>query len=374
MTDKKRLYIFSGSTLAVLLIAFLIPFDIAGRVITAVAFVFAAVIAYLFIKKRPILSMNKRQVLMVVSLLAVVLMMLYYLSGLKFGFYRNLYGLNGQFFFSRFIPLAVVIVASEIFRYVLLAQEDKWADVICYFACLVAEMTVCSTAAVALSSFGNFMALVAETMFPAVIANLLYNYLSKRYGFLPNIVFRAVTTLYLYLIPVIPGMASSLLSFIRVMLPIGIYFFIDSLYEKKVLLALGKKSKLTVPITVLAVAIMLFVVMVVSNQFYIGAYVIATESMTGEINKGDVAITTKYTDQSIEKGQVIAFEQGSIVVIHRVVKIEIINGQRRYYTKGDANEDRDAGFITDGSIIGLVNHKLPFLGYPTLWMRSLFDR
>jgi signal peptidase len=156
-------------------------------------------------------------------------------------------------------------------------------------------------------------------------------------------------------------------------LPIGIYLFIDSLYEKKVLLALGKKSKLTVPITVLAVAIMLFVVMVVSNQFYIGAYVIATESMTGEINKGDVAITTKYTDQSIEKGQVIAFEQGNIVVIHRVVKIEIINGQRRYYTKGDANEDRDAGFITDGNIIGLVNNKLPFLGYPTLWMRSLFD-
>ena len=374
MTDKKRLYIFSGSTLAVLLIAFLIPFDIAGRVITAVAFVFAAVIAYLFIKKRPILSMNKGQVLMVVSLMAVVLLMLYYLSGLKFGFYNNPYGLKARYFFPRFIPAAAVIVASEIFRYVLLAQEDKRADVICYFACLVAELTVCSTATVALSSFSNFMTLIAETMFPAVIANLLYGYISKRYGYMPNIVFRAIMSLYVYLIPVIPAMASSLLSFIRVMLPIGIYLFIDSLYEKKVLLALGKKSKLAVPITVLAVAIMLFVVMVVSNQFYIGAYVIATESMTGEINKGDVAITTKYTDQPIEKGQVIAFEQGNIVVIHRVVKIEIINGQRRYYTKGDANEDRDAGFITDGNIVGLVNNKLPFLGYPTLWMRSLFDR
>ena len=196
----------------------------------------------------------------------------------------------------------------------------------------------------------------------------------KRYGYALNIVLRSATSLYVYLIPILPAMATSLLSFVRILLPIGIYLFIDSLYEKKVLLALGKKSKLAVPITILAVAIMLFVVMVVSNQFYIGAYVIATESMTGEINKGDVAITTKYTDQPIEEGQVIAFEQSDRVVIHRVVKIEVINGQRRYYTKGDANEELDTGFITSGNIVGLVNNKIPYIGYPTLWMRSLFVR
>jgi signal peptidase len=101
--------------------------------------------------------------------------------------------------------------------------------------------------------------------------------------------------------------------------------------------------------------------------------VIATDSMTGELNKGDVAIYEQYDDQFIQKGQVIAFEQNGSVVIHRVVDIEIINGITRYYTKGDVNEERDADFITSGQIIGLVDHKLPFLGYPTLWMRSLFQ-
>lgn len=374
MTDRKRLYIFSISTLAVLLTAFLIPFDIAGRVISAIAFVFAAVIAYLFIKKRPILSMNKRQVLMLVSLLSAILLMVFYLSGLKFGFYKNPYGLKAQVFFPRFLPTVAVIVASEIFRYILLAQENKRVEVICYFACLAAELTVCSTAAVALSSFSNFMDLVADTMFPAMMSGLLYQYMAKRYGYLPNIVLRAATSLYIYLIPIVPAMANSLLSFIRILLPIGIYIVIDSLYEKKFMLALGKKSKLAVPITVIAVAIMLFVVMVVSNQFYIGSYVIATESMTGELNRGDVAITFKYTDQPISEGQVVAFEQNERVVIHRVVKIEVINGQRRYYTKGDANDDIDSGFITDSNIVGLVDNKIPFLGYPTLWMRSLFER
>ena len=139
-------------------------------------------------------------------------------------------------------------------------------------------------------------------------------------------------------------------------------------------LALAKKSKLTVPITAAAVAIMLFVILVISNQFFIGTYVIATESMTGELNKGDAAVYERYDDQNVLEGQVIAFEQNDRVVIHRVVKIEVINGQRRYYTKGDANEDVDSGFITDSNIVGLVDNKIPFLGYPTLWMRSLFER
>jgi hypothetical protein len=255
MTDKKRLYILSASTLAVLLAAFLVPFDVAGRVVSAITLVFSAAIAYLFIKKRPILSINKGQVLMIVSLISVVVLMLYYLSGLKFGFYRNPYGLRAQFLFSRFLPTLAVIVASEIYRYVIRAQEDKRADVICYLACLVAEMTVCSTASVALSSFSGFMELVAATMFPAMLSNLLYHYLTKRYGYAPNIVYRAVTSLYIYLIPYTPAMASSLLSFIRILLPIAVYLFIDSLFEKKILLALGKKSRLAVPITVLAMEI-----------------------------------------------------------------------------------------------------------------------
>lgn len=114
--------------------------------------------------------------------------------------------------------------------------------------------------------------------------------------------------------------------------------------------------------------------MLISNQFYYGALVIATDSMTGELNRGDVAIFERYEDQLIIEGQVIVFEQNHSMVVHRVADIKIINGNTRYYTKGDANEDLDAGFITDADIVGLVNVKVPYFGYPTLWMRGLFQR
>lgn len=373
MIDKKTLHIISASTLSVLLIIFIVPLGAIGRTLAAIALIVAAAISLVFIKKRNILSMNKQEVLIIISVIALVYVMLYYLTGFKFGFSKNPYALNINVLLTHFLPTAVIIVATEIIRYIIRAQDDKTADILCYVSCVVAEMLVCSTANIAISSFNNFMELVAKTMFPAIIANLLYHYLSKRYGFYPNIVYRAVTTLYIYVVPYIPAMPESLLSFVSLMIPIAIFLFIDSLYEKKRRFALGKKSKLEIPITVLAVVIMLSVVMLISNQFRLGTLVIATESMTGELNKGDAAIYERYDDQTVEEGQVIVFENNDMVIIHRVVKIENINGQTRYFTKGDANEEIDAGFIYDSNIIGLVNHKIPYIGYPTLWLRSLFD-
>jgi signal peptidase len=357
----------------VLLLVLIVPLGNSGRVLGAAVLLPAAALVYYFIKKRSVLSMHKDQVLMLMSVISTVYLVIYYLSGFYFGFSKSPYGLSFNGIFFHALPIAIIVVSSEIVRSVVIAQEDKASSILCYVSCIVAEMLTCSTFH-SISSFNNFMDMVGLTFFPAVVANILYHYLSERYGMYPNIVFRLATTLHLYVIPMKSGVSDALLSFANLMVPIAIYIFIDSLYEKKKRYALGKKSKLEVPITVIAVAIMLFVVMVVSNQFVIGAYVIATPSMTGELNKGDAAIYERYDDQVIEKGQVIVFEKDDSHIIHRVVKIEIINGQTRYYTKGDANENVDAGFIYDSNIIGLVNFKIPYIGFPTLWLRSLFVR
>jgi hypothetical protein len=43
-----------------------------------------------------------------------------------------------------------------------------------------------------------------------------------------------------------------------------------------------------------------------------------------------------------------------------------------YFTKGDANEDRDDGFVTKSQIVGLTKARVPFIGYPTVWINSIF--
>ena len=373
MTDRKITHIASASLFVALLIALCVPFGESGRIIAAILLLPAAVLIPFFVKKRNILSLNKNQVLLIVTVVAVLYVMFHYLTGIEFGFFKNPYRLSFKNLFLYILPITAIVVCSEIVRSVLMAQKDRVTQVLCYLACVVADMLICSNIP-SVTSFSRFMELVGGTLCPALISNLLFNYLSRRYGILPNTVYRLIMTLFLYLFPIKSQISDSLTAFINLMLPIAIYFFIDALYEKKRRYAMAKKHWFAVPITVLAVLAMLFTVMLVSNQFFIGAYVIATPSMTGELNRGDAAIYERYEDQLITEGQVIAFEKDGRVVVHRVVDIEIINQQARYYTKGDANEDPDAGYIGDENIIGLVNFKIPYIGYPTLWLRSLFSR
>ncbi len=363
--------------LAVLLVILFVPLGESARIVTAAFLLPMAVIIPNLIKKRSILSINKNQVLLILTVSALVCVMIYYLTGFAFGFYKNPYGLSVNNLFMFTLPIAVVIICTEIVRSVFVAQGDKLSTWICYLFCTITDMLIVSNIP-AISSFNGFMDLIAGAMLPALIANLLYNYLSKRYGMYPNVSYRLITTLYAYIFTVSSGIEDSLVSFFRLIIPLAIYLFIDSLYEKKKNYALKNNSRFwriaSRILTVLTLVIMIGVVMLISNQFKYGSLVVATESMTGEINKGDVVIFESYESQSIEEGQVIVFERNRSMIVHRVVDIKIINGVARYYTKGDANEDNDYGYITSADIVGLADFKVPLVGYPTLWVRSLFKR
>ena len=104
--------------------------------------------------------------------------------------------------------------------------------------------------------------------------------------------------------------------------------------------------------------IMTFFIMLISCQFSFGILVIGSRSMTGTIDKGDAVVFEKHTDKSISIGQVIVFKNNDVKTIHRVVDIRRVNGVLRYYTKGDANEKMDVGYITDSDIYGTVLFKI----------------
>lgn len=370
--DKKTLRVISAAAVVALLSALFIPGESSGRIVSSILLPLLAAVSWLLIKKREALSINKREITLLSFVFGVVFLMLYYLTGLPFGFVKNIYVLNLKNFFSFILPITLTAVASEVFRYVIRQQDDRLSDVLSYFACVFTEALIYGNIYY-VNSFNRFMDFMGLTLFPAIIGNLLYHYLTKRYGMAPNIIYRLIVTLYLYIIPVVPAMADSLFSLYSIAFPIVIYAFIDALYERKKRYALEKKNPFTVPITAISAIIMIALVMLISNQFRFGALVIATPSMTGELNVGDSVIYERYDDQIILEGQIIVFEQNDSMIVHRVAKIEKINGETRYYTKGDANDVMDAGYIKIGDVVGLIRAKVPYVGYPTLWMRDLFN-
>ena len=371
--DKKILYANSFAFIIVLLSAFLLPGEYSGRITAAFLLTPLAILFAIFVKKRSIPSMNKREVTFIVGVAAAMYIAIYFLSGILFGLHNSSGSRFWLIFFSCFIPCAVIIVASEVIRSIVRAQGNKLADLLCYAGCIIADVLMVGNLQ-SITSHSSFVNIVALSFFPAVTANLVFHYLSKRYGVYPNVVYRAITTLYSYVIPYRPLVSDALIAFARLLIPIALFLFIDALYEKKRRYALAKKHRFSKLITALALAAVMTVTALISNQFLYGTLVIATDSMTGEINRSDAVIFERYTDQPIIEGQVIVFDKNDIMVVHRVVDIEIINGQTRYYTKGDANEDLDYGHITDADVVGLVRSRIPYIGAPTLWLRSLFDK
>ena len=86
------------------------------------------------------------------------------------------------------------------------------------------------------------------------------------------------------------------------------------------------------------------------------------------------ALIRAMDDQIILEGDIIVFEKDDRKVVHRVIKVKNINNQTRYFTKGDANENIDVGFISDADILGILDLKISYIGYPTLWIRDVFSR
>ena len=369
--DKRKVYIFVAVLLAALVSLLFIPKDI-SRAVTAVLLVLSAVTVLLILKKRKVPSINRRAIALLLFAIAGFFLALYYISGVFFGYVINPYASSFGKSLLYVLCVAVSVIAMEIIRNVVFAAEDRIASVVVTVCGIVADVLI-STRVLSVVSFNNFMDLVGLTVFPAVTASVLYNYSTKNYGVLPGMLYKLLLTLYIYAIPVLPNVPDSLFAFFRLVTPLIAYLFVDMLYGKKKKRATRAKKGIGALALVITSFLMISVVMLISCKFRYGLIVIATESMTGEINKGDAVVYESYDGDVILDGEVIVYRKDESLVVHRVVGIERINGQTRYYTKGDANEENDRGYITDADVVGRVSFKLSGIGYPTLWLREIFN-
>lgn len=369
--DKKSQYIVSLIVLAILLMALFVDLG-NSRIVAACLLIPLTVAVRLVIRKRSSHSVHKREALLLSTVLGVLYVVAIEMTGLIFGFYKNPYFVSPKLLLTAILPLVVMIIATELLRTTWLEQKNTFSTGISFVVCLLAEVLACSNIA-GITTLNQFMDVVGMTLFPAISANVFYHYTAKQFGMLPNVAFRLITTLYVYFTHTVTSMADALQACIKILVPFVLFIFYSALFSKKKKNAVRKESKLGFVATALSVAVVISVAMLISCQFRFGAIVIATGSMTGEINKGDVIVYERYDDQTIREGQVIVFSQHSGLIIHRVIRIDEIGGEVRYYTKGDANTTEDSGYRTDADIVGLTDFKIAYVGYPTLWLHELLE-
>lgn len=369
--DVKVLYTITILHALTLLTTLFVPSKFVCNLLLIIFSISAVSIACVFIKKRGISHLKHKEATLICFVFSLVALMLLYLLGLKFGFSRVMTWKRS--IYTYILPYIVVIVASEFLRWILLSQKKSFVTVVSFFSFVILDIALFSEKDI-FKNLSTFMSAVGFVILPAVTSNLLYHKLSKTHGAFCVIPYRLVMVLYPYIITFKPTVPNALMSFLMMITPLILLWFITILYKKRTMIVSKRNTIVQTTLTILFLLIMIVMICFVSGLFKHKAIVVASESMAGELYKGDVVVYESYDDQFIEKGQIILFDRNGTTIIHRVVDIKKINGVYRYYTKGDANDGVDSGYITKDSIIGIVRVKIKYIGYPTIWMHEWFRK
>lgn len=369
--DMQKIVVFELMLLVVLFFTLFVSNMYVNLTMALILSIFAIATKYIA-KKKNILSIYKNQVSLLMGGFAAIYVLVFYIMGFYFGFYKSpvTFGLNGIFFYI--IPITIVIIASEYIRTKLISQKGKFTKIATFISMVLIDIII-YTRVYNLNKLEDFLAAIGFVLFASISCNLLYNYTANRYGDKPVIIYRLITVLYAYIIPLTPNVYIFFRSFLRMLYPYIMYVILENTYSKSNFAVAYKDKKKSIISTAVLVSIMAVITMLISCQFRFGILVIGSESMTGAINKGDAIVFEKYNKEKLKKDQVVVFEKDNILVVHRIIRIKNVNGEYRYYTKGDANQKEDDSYITSKDIVGVTKFRIQYIGYPSLWMRDIFS-
>lgn len=331
------------------------------------------IIMKFFFKDKRVDNKNKKSVTLTIVVLSTVYILILYIIGLFSSFFKNTTILGIDSFLKRILPYIVMVICSEIIRKAFVTRERKKDIVFVTLALIIAEVTLYLDVYVAWD-LSEIMALVGYVTFSAISTNLLMNYLVKKYEIMPNIIYRIITTIYIYIFPLLPNIHLYFQAIYRILYPYIIYLAIDNMYEiNNFKLAKNSKKAKIIPF-IINFLVIFGIAMLISCNFKYGILVVGSSSMVGSIDKGDVVFFEQYSDQTLKKDDVIIFIADDIKVIHRIINIQKKNGDVVYYTKGDNNEKQDDDYRIDEDIKGVVKFKIPKIGWPTLWLNATFEK
>lgn len=314
-----------------------------------------------------------KDILFEILLFSLAYFIIYYLLGFVVGLARTPNYLTSTNILNNLLPLILYSILREVFRYNMVSKADN--NIICTVVVVILFILLDVTNTFYYTIFNSqydVLKFIALSLLPAISKNISYTYISKRLGYKPVIVFDLIFSLYLYILPIVPNFNEYVMSIIYLIVPILFAFRILRFYEDKT----NNKISSDYHVVKFKHAIVPAVLVMILVYFYSGYFrfytvAVATGSMTPNINKGDVVIVDqKYSFEDIEVGEIIAVKKERVIIIHRVAKKVSFGDSYIYYTKGDANNNMDDFVIKEDMVVGKVNLRIPYIGYPTVWFNG----
>ena len=362
--------------LLVLIIFFLLNLfviNITSKIELLPIFIFIFIISRLFFKYRRCSGYNKNSVILVMVLVGILQIGIYYIIGLFNGFSNNAILMSINRFFMVILPLIIMLIIIEYLRYQMVSKEEiKLFEVLCIILFVLMDVNLFGTS-VNFRNLNSTIEFFGIVLFPSIVNNVVFSKITVKYGYKPIIVYRVITIISLYVLPIIPNMNVLLRSVGRIVIPLVIYLLISYMFDRVTFENIVRKKRRVGIGTCILIVIILLMSALISCAFRYGVIAVGSGSMTGSINVGDAVIFERYDKQTLEIGDIIIYNKNDKNIIHRIVEIGIFNDDYVYVTKGDMNKYVDSGYVYRKDIVGVVNKRIRYLGLPSIWVRSLFD-
>ena len=211
-----------------------------------------------------------------------------------------------------------------------------------------------------------------SAILPALVGSLLLTYLAFTAGLGPQLTYRLGMLIVLYLPPIIPKYDWYFVGVAWLLLAIAVYVAIDR--TRKDLAINGKhyhhaRRAYDVMFLIATTALALFMVGVFSYQ----PQVIMSDSMVPVFSRGSMVVVQKANAMDVEVGDIIQYKTPEKMITHRVTNIDLAgdgSGKRVFTTQGDNNPSPDPK-VGPEQIVGIIRAEIPYIGYPTVWLREI---
>lgn len=366
-------YIYFAFVIVFLLLNLLV-LNISAKLQLLPIFIIIFLLSFIFFKFRKDKTYARIQVTITMLLIGIVQIVLYLLTGFLEGFSKNAISMSFNRFLTVILPIILILVVIELLRYMISVKFEKnnLIRILSITMFVLFDVTLFGSN-VNFNSLDSVLEFLGITFFPSLVSNIVFDDMVVKYGYKPILVYRLLTTLCYYMLPIVPDMYILFRAIARIVIPLIFYFILSYMYDRVTFQeALKVKPKISIS-SIIILILVIIMAGLISCEFRYGILTIGSGSMTGTLNKGDIAFFEKFNGQELEIGDIIIFKRGKRNIVHRITQVGLFNDEYVYITKGDKNKVEDNGYVYQKDIQGIVHYRIKYIGYPSIWIRNLFN-
>lgn len=314
---------------------------------------------------------SKEETFKTVFIIISIYLILYYLSGLIFGFAKNVLTNSLKNIIINFIMYIAIIPFQEYTRSrVINNTRSKLVFVFITVAIILSSINYISF----LSNFSTgsvAFEYVAGTIYPLVIEGILCSFLVSKGSYVLSLMFILPLKCADVFVPIVPNMEWFIkVSYVSALV-IVVYYFANYEYRINVERFTRKEIKEDDPRrSIPAIVFVMLFTFFVAGILPLKPVALLSNSMYPNIKRGDVVIVKKLKHEDLRKlctGDVIEYKIDNTSIVHRIVRIdEATNGEFTFITKGDSNSSEDLP-VNEKQVVGIIKHYVPYVGYPSVW-------